>query len=54
MRLFLRKILNFFDARDIFVFGGLLILGFGAGMVYEPMTPIVIGAGMFWLGVKTP
>lgn len=52
MKLLLRKALGFFDVRDIFVFGGLLAVGFGAGMIYDPAAPIVVGAGFFWLGVR--
>lgn len=52
MKLFFIKALGFFDVRDIFVFGGLLAVGLGAGMIYEPAAPIAIGAGFFWLGVR--
>lgn len=43
---------KWFDLRDLFVFGGLLTLGYGASLVYQPAGLIIIGGGLFWLGVR--
>lgn len=41
------------DLQDLFVFGGLACVGYGVAQIYAPAAWIVIGAALFWLGVKT-
>lgn len=38
-------------ARDLCIFGGLSILSLGAGMVYTPAAPIVIGVALLGIGL---
>lgn len=40
------------DLRDVFVFGGLVAIGYGINMIYPPAAWIVCGAVLFWLGVR--
>ncbi len=40
------------DLRDIFVFGGLGCIAYGAAQIYPPAGWIVAGAGLFWLGIR--
>ena len=44
---------NPFDLRDAFVFGGLALAGIGIGLMHLPAALIVVGAALFWLGVRT-
>lgn len=37
--------------RDAFVFGGLLLVAFGSGAIYWPAGLIVLGCGLFGLGM---
>jgi len=39
-----------FDFRDIIVFIGILLIGIGAYMIYQPSAFIVTGSLLFWLG----
>lgn len=41
-----------FDLRDVFVFGGLAMVGYGLSEVYAPSAWLVVGAALFWLGVR--
>lgn len=45
-------LLTAFDLRDAFVFGGIALVGYGAGQVYAPAAPIVVGSALFWLGTR--
>jgi len=40
------------DARDIIVFGGLFLMGYGTWLVYQPAAFFLVGAGLWWLGVR--
>ncbi len=40
------------DCRDVVTFGGLALIGYGAQLIFEPAAYIIIGAGLFWLGVR--
>lgn len=40
------------NVEDGLVFGGLALVSLGAGMVFLPSAPMVLGAGLFWLGVR--
>lgn len=40
------------DLRDLFAFGGLGLMGYGIALIFMPGGFIVIGAGLFWLGVR--
>lgn len=41
------------DLRDVFVFGGLILLAIGAGLWVEPATGLVVlGLGLFTLGIR--
>lgn len=40
------------DLRDAFVFGGIGLVGYGAGLIYMPAGFIVVGSAIFWLGVR--
>ena len=37
--------------RDLFTFGGLAMVGLGLRAIYEPVSLIVVGAALFWLGI---
>lgn len=39
------------DLRDLVVFGGLALAGYGAWLVYAPAGFIVGGAGLFYVGL---
>lgn len=39
------------DVRDVVVFGGIGLAGYGAGLAYPPAGFIVAGAALFWLGI---
>lgn len=47
-----QPVLGAFDSRDVCTFGGLLLLGYGLAAVYSPAGWIVVGAGLFWIGVR--
>lgn len=40
------------DLRDVFVFGGLAMIGNGVAAIYPPAAWIVCGVALFWLGVR--
>lgn len=40
------------SGRDLYVFGGLALLGTGAGMAYPPAGPMVVGLVLLLIGVK--
>lgn len=52
MKALIAKIAGLFDLRDAFVFGGLFTLGYGAYLMYQPAGFMIVGAGLFWLGVR--
>lgn len=37
---------------DLHTYGGLVLIGIGAGAIYLPAAPIVIGAGLFYLATR--
>lgn len=39
------------DLRDIIVFGGLLLAGYGAWLMYPPAGYMLAGAGLFYIGM---
>lgn len=39
------------DLRDLIVFSGLGLAGYGAWLTYEPAGFIVAGVGLFYLGI---
>lgn len=39
------------DGRDAFVFGGLLLMGAGVWQIYRPAAYIVVGFGIFGIGM---
>jgi len=40
------------DLRDIFAFGGLSLVSYGAFLIFQPVAFITFGAGLWWLGVR--
>jgi hypothetical protein len=40
------------ELRDVFVFGGLACGAIGAAQIYGPAGWIVVGAALFWLGIR--
>ena len=38
-------------ARDLFVFGGVILVTIGTGMVYLPAAPIIAGLALFLIGL---
>lgn len=48
----LRTIVGIFDLRDVFVFGGIGLFGYGIGLIYYPLAFIASGIALFWLGVR--
>lgn len=40
------------DLQDAFVFGGLGCVGYGLHAIYPPAAWIVVGAALFWLGIR--
>jgi hypothetical protein len=40
------------ELRDLFVFGGLGCVAYGAAQIYPPAAWIVGGATLFWLGIR--
>ena len=47
----MKDILAKVGARDVFVFAGLALVAFGAGMIYIPAAPIVVGAALLTIGI---
>ncbi len=47
----LKKAGKYFDLRDALVFGGLGLVGYGAWLIYQPAAPIVVGSGLFFIGM---
>ena len=37
---------------DLHTYGGLLLIGIGAGAIYLPAAAIVVGAGLFYLATR--
>lgn len=56
MRAMIKKIVDQFriyiDFRDVFAFGGLVMITIGLWQIYPPLSMVVTGTAMFWLGVK--
>ena len=46
------KIKTPFDLRDVFVLGGVLVIGIGVGMVHIPGALVVTGFLLFFIGMK--
>jgi hypothetical protein len=46
----MKKFFERFDAEDIMIFGGLLLVGVGCWFVHPALSFIVVGLGMFTLG----
>jgi len=42
------------ELRDVLVFGGLAIAGYGAWQIYPPAAWLAVGVTLFWLGVRKP
>ena len=40
------------DLRDVLVFGGIGMVGYGISMVSPPAAWVVVGLASFWLGVR--
>lgn len=40
------------DLRDVFVFGGVGMVGYGISLVSPPAAWVVVGLSFFWLGVR--
>lgn len=40
------------DLADVFVFGGIALVGYGLYCIYPPAAWIVTGAALFWLGLR--
>lgn len=40
------------DLRDVFVFGGLVLIAIGLWDIYWPLAPIVVGSVLCWLGLR--
>lgn len=40
------------DIRDLFTFGGLAMVGNGTHMIYPPAAWIVVGAVLYWIGIR--
>jgi hypothetical protein len=43
---------NPFDMRDYFVFGGLILLGIGCWLIYQPSAFVVVGSLVFLIGMR--
>jgi hypothetical protein len=52
MRKFLPKLAGLIDLRDGFTFGGLALVGYGLHAIYPPAAFVVVGAVLFWIGVR--
>lgn len=52
MKKLAHTLLAAFDLRDVFVFGGLAMVGYGLWQIYVPVAPVVVGAACFWLGIR--
>lgn len=46
----LLKLAASIDLRDVFVFGGLAMVGYGLYLIYPPAAWIGIGGALFWMG----
>jgi uncharacterized membrane protein len=42
---------NIFDRRDVFVFGGLILMGYGLYLFKPWVSYVVIGAVLLWIGL---
>ena len=52
MRALFQKVAAAIDLRDLLAFGGLGLVAYGLLAVYAPAAPIVVGAVLFWMGVR--
>lgn len=48
----LPKLAALVDLRDGFTFGGLALVGYGLHAIYPPAAFVVVGAVLFWIGVR--
>lgn len=48
----LDNITKLIELRDVFVFGGLGMVGWGLYAVYPPAAWIVVGSAFFWIGAR--
>jgi hypothetical protein len=40
-----------FDGSDILIFFGMILMGYGLYLIWQPLTPLIIGLIIFGLGV---
>lgn len=52
MKKFTHTLMTAFDLRDVFVFGGIGLAGYGIWQIYAPAAPIVVGSVLFWMGIR--
>lgn len=48
----LKPVLAWLDLRDLFVFGGLTMVGYGIALVYPPAAWSLCGLAILWLGLR--
>lgn len=46
------RLADLVDMTDVFVFTGLGLVGYGLHQIYAPIAFVVVGAALFWLGVR--
>ncbi|WP_193063454.1 hypothetical protein [Oceanobacillus oncorhynchi] len=39
------------DIKDILAFLGVALIATGAGLIFIPLVPIIVGAFLLWLGI---
>jgi hypothetical protein len=47
----MKNLKDLIDTEDILTFGGLLLIGVGCGLIYLPVGFIVVGMGLFGIGL---
>ena len=47
-----KRLHSAFDVRDVFVFGGIGLAGYGIWIVSPPAAFVVVGLAFFWLGIR--
>lgn len=45
-------VIGAFDLRDVHAYGGVLLVSYGLHQVHPPLSFIVAGLALFWLGVR--
>lgn len=48
----LKRLRSPVDLRDLMVFGGIGMVGYGISLVHPPAAWVVVGVSLFWLGVR--